>query len=125
MRLRFVVCRFFICVSPFFLSTQSSFFSLRFHGAQSLSFLFATFFGFRIFHALVNPEKWAAQSCQTAKLLNLVFNPPRKDNHFVTAQLVKTFLNSQKNRARRFAQTIVKPPRKKPRKKRRAQKFEN
>jgi hypothetical protein len=61
-----------------------------------LSFLFATFFGFRISRALVNPEKWAAQSCQTVKLLNLVFNPPRKRNYWVTAQLVKTFLNSQK-----------------------------
>jgi len=73
-----------------------------------LSFLITTFFWFQISRALVNPEKRAAQSCQTTKLLSLVFNPPRKLNHWVTAQLAKTFLNSQ-NRARRFAQTIVKP----------------
>ena len=83
----------------FFSFNTKLFFSLRFHGAQSLSFLITTFFGFQIFRALVNQEKCAAQSCQTAKLLSLVFNPPRKLNNWVTAQLVKTFLNSQESRA--------------------------
>jgi hypothetical protein len=87
---------FLFAVRLFFLSTQSYFFPLRFHGAQSLSFLITAFFGFQISRARVNPEKWAAQSCQTANRLNLVFNPPRKRNHWVTAQLVKMFLNSQK-----------------------------
>ena len=68
------------------------------------------FFRLRISRALVNPEKWAAQSCQTAKLFNHVFNPQIKRNHFVTAQLVKIILNSQKSRATlrsSYCQTIV------------------
>ena len=97
---------FSFCGSPFFSFTQSSFFSLRFHGAQSLSFLITAFFGSQISRALVNPEKWAAQSCQTAQSLDLVFNSPRKRNPWSNAQLVKTPLNSKKNRARHFAQLL-------------------
>jgi hypothetical protein len=110
LRLRFVVCRFFLfAVRLFFLSTQSSFFSLRLHGAQSLSFLITAFFGFQISRALVNPEKWAAQSCQTSQSLDLIFNPPRKRNPWSNTQLVKTHLNSKKSRAT-LRSIIVKLP---------------
>ena len=108
----------------FFSFNTKLFFSLRFHGAQSLSFLFATFFGFRISRALVNPEKWAAQSCQTAKRLNLVFNPPRKRNHWVT-ELVKTFLNSQKIARDALLKLLSNRRLKTVKRKKRTQKFEN
>ena len=100
---------FSFCGSPFFFQHKALFFSLQFHGAQSLSFLITAFFGFQISRALVNPEKWAAQSCQTSQSLDLIFNPPRKRNPWSNTQLVKTHLNSKKSRAT-LRSIIVKLP---------------
>jgi len=97
---------FFFLRFAFFFFQHKAFFFSPVSWSANLVFFNHRIFGAQISRALVNPEKWAAQSCQTAKDLDLVFNPPRKRNPWSNAQLVKTPLNSKKNRARHFAQLL-------------------
>ena len=100
---------FSFCGSPFFFFQHKALFFSPVSWSANLVFFNHRIFGAQISRALVNPEKWAAQSCQTAKDFDLIFNLPRKRNPWSNAQLVITHLNSKKSRATLRA-IIVKLP---------------